>query len=646
MKIHYKLILSLFGILILVVPTAQVVNNFIIADLLTGLSHSNIELLKKREKNFANNFFKSVERSIKGSLEKGEMEKFRKLLEAQQEIEGLLEFSLYNQDYQVSHSSDLECVGKNLSESIKSQIIKHPKMYLHWTDDAIEIYNPQIIRNYCVRCHTNWKAGEIGGVLHFRFSTESLAISNHMFEKTLTNIKSATTACLIISLFIICCILLISMYFLVNRFVSRPLNNTVTMLKDIAEGDGDLTRHLKVKTNDEVGEMAKWFNIFVDKLRMMIRKVAEYVNKLNENSEHLTLISNNMALKAQQMSEHSSNVTQSTEETAVRIRQMASLAKEVSSQIVNLANSSEKTSANMMASEDATEEVSTNLEIVAASSEEMSYSISTVASAIKNMNESLSGVAINTGKGAELTHVASEKSSQSTIIITDLNAAAEEISNVVELIKDIATQTNLLALNATIEAVSAGEAGKGFAIVANEVKELSRQTAGATEEIRQKVESMQNNSIFAVDAIKTIENGVNEIHELMSNIAKSVENQTETMNGISISISQAATAANSVSKNINQAAKKAADTSKNVQEVVKLEVELSKNLVEMAQSAKDIAQNADEASKSTDDVAGNVTSLNTELKETSVSTASIKTNADDLANLAKEFQVIIEQFKI
>ena len=405
---------------------------------------------------------------------------------------------------------------------------------------------------------------------------------------------------------------------LTRIIVKKPINRIVNRIKDIAKGEGDLTARLIMSSNDELGELSLWFNTFVDKLREILLTVKDDINTLAESSENLLKISHDMAQKADQVSDLSKNVTAETEQTADNIRTMADFSEKVSSQIVYVASSSNDVSRNMKEIESATNNVS--------------LSVSAVASAIDEIYDSLNEIAKSTHRGTVVTSDASEKANKTSSIVNSLGTAASEIGDVVELIRGIASQTNLLALNATIEAASAGEAGKGFTVVANEVKGLARQTSGATQIIRDKVETMQENTQSAINAIGSIVGVISEIHTIMGTIDAAVETQTDTINGISKNISTTADAAKLVNHNI--------------QECVKLEVEVSSNIDDVKNAIVHIADEADVASSRTDTVLKNVTGVNTAVSVTSDGAAKVKLQANNLADMARQIQTLISQFKL
>ena len=161
------------------------------------------------------------------------------------------------------------------------------------------------------------------------------------------------------------------------------------------------------------------------------------------------------------------------------------------------------------------------------------------------------------------------------------NLVSGEIGNVIKAIASIAQQTNLLALNATIEAARAGEAGLGFAAVANEVKELAKQTANATEDISQKIEAIQADTKGSVEAIAQITTIINQINDIQNTIASAVEEQTATTNEIARNVNQAAQGSSDIARNITSVAEAAQSTTASASKTQKAAVELSQTATEL-----------------------------------------------------------------
>jgi methyl-accepting chemotaxis protein len=196
------------------------------------------------------------------------------------------------------------------------------------------------------------------------------------------------------------------------------------------------------------------------------------------------------------------------------------------------------------------EETAAQADVVAASAGQVSSNVSTVAAAVEEMGASIREIA---GQAEEANRVAAEAveaAMTTNLTVSKLGESSIEIGQVVEVITSIAQQTNLLALNATIEAARAGEAGKGFAVVANEVKELAKQTAAATERISTQISAIQADTGGAVDAIGHITTVVGRIADIQNTIAAAVEEQTATTTEISRSVSDAARGSADIAENI------------------------------------------------------------------------------------------------
>jgi methyl-accepting chemotaxis protein len=494
-------------------------------------------------------------------------------------------------------------------------------------------FRPILNESRCFQCHGS-SQDILGGML-LRASTKEAV-------NAIQNTRETSVLFGLISLLV----LIVVAWMLIRNVIERPIRKTVDMLQDVAEGEGDLTKRLHVSSNDEIGEMSRWFNTFMDTLQRMIRQVAENILSVHTAAEELNEISEEMRSKAAEMSGQSSSTAEAAEKIAASIKSIAAAAQQASAQVATVAGSSNQVSIRMKEMGRATDSVSGNLSTVAAAAEQMSSSVNTVATAIEEMYASLNEVAKSSGRGANVTQSASEKAHQTSGIVNGLGDAAREIGDVVDLIRGIAAQTNLLALNAAIEAAGAGEAGKGFAVVANEVKELARQTSHATEEIREKVEGIQSNTHSAVDAIASIVDVIMEIDTIMGTIAAAVEEQTATTNEISKSLSESASAATSVSQNVHEAATYAEDTSKNVQKIVQEEAILSRNLDEIARSAELIATDAGDASGSTDTVVESVASVDAASSFTAERAHKVHHSSDNLTELARELETLVKRFRV
>ncbi|MBN2021306.1 MAG: methyl-accepting chemotaxis protein [Pirellulales bacterium] len=349
---------------------------------------------------------------------------------------------------------------------------------------------------------------------------------------------------------------LLVVFWWVARSITRPLDRTIALLKDIAQGEGDLTRRLDASGKDELSRLGKWFNTFVDKLQGIIRDVAGDAANVSTSSGKLASTAADMAQGADQMSRQSATV--------------ASAAEEMSINMVNMS----------------------------ASTEEMTANVKTVADAVKEMTASIAEIAKNAEQASSVAGNAARLAESSNENIGQLGVAAVEIGKVIETIQDIAEQTNLLALNATIEAARAGDAGKGFAVVATEVKELAKQTAEATEDIRARIEGIQSSADGAVKSINEISLVIQEVNGVSKTIASAVEEQSATTNEIARNISETSDAAQIVATGVAESASATQ--------------EIAKNVGQMDHAVKQTAQGAgltQEASGELTEVAGRLQTL-------------------------------------
>ncbi len=183
-------------------------------------------------------------------------------------------------------------------------------------------------------------------------------------------------------------------------------------------------------------------------------------------------------------------------------------------------------------------------------SEEASGNVQTVAAAAEELVASIEEISRQVAQASQISLQAVEDAMESGKIMSGLAEDAQSIGEVIELIDNIANQTNLLALNATIEAARAGEMGKGFAVVASEVKSLASQTGKATEDINNRIASVQNSTNGAVDAIEKIKGVIEQINTISSSIAAAIEEQSAVTRDISNNMQTASNGVTVISENV------------------------------------------------------------------------------------------------
>jgi methyl-accepting chemotaxis protein len=296
-------------------------------------------------------------------------------------------------------------------------------------------------------------------------------------DDVFASVRDMTVASISIAL-TVTVLLVVFMWFLTGALMLKPISIVKEGLKDIAEGEGDLTRRLDVESDDEVGELSQWFNTFMEKLQAIVRDIGQNADTLTASSVELSQLSGSMSRAAANMSGKSNTVATSAEEMSATINSVAN----------------------------ATEHAAANMNLVAAAAEQMTATINEIAN--------------NSEKARAITGDAVTQSDDASRKIDELGQAAQGIGKVTETITEISEQTNLLALNATIEAARAGDAGKGFAVVANEIKELAGQTAGATKDIKQRIDSIQESTASAVTS--QVEISANALAELATQLKRLV----------------------------------------------------------------------------------------------------------------------------
>jgi len=412
--------------------------------------------------------------------------------------------------------------------------------------------------------------------------------------------------------------LMVVLGYFVGRSISAPMERVAAAMRDLEDGEGDLTFRLRVESDDEVGRLARHFNAFVAKLHSLIGEVAGNAQTLADASDELTRISDRLVDNSQSVREGASAVSTRTQEVSANVDSVAGAAQEANKNVTSVSSSTEQMSQNMA-------QVSLAAEAVASNAVEVEGSI-------RDISDAMNTIRGNTEKAATVSRQGAEKATPVQHLLRELTQSAEATGKIVALIQKVADQTNLLSLNASIEAASAGEAGKGFAVVANEVKDLARETTEATKKIELQISDMQSFTRQSVAAIGQIIELMEGAHAINSAIAKAVEDQTHT----SAKVFEAT----------SDSTRMIADVTGNIGEASNMAAEVAGKASDLKRGISLISESADKAAKNALEVASHIEAVRVSSVDSSNDAAAVRKRSQELTELAAKLKAMVDQFRV
>ena len=326
------------------------------------------------------------------------------------------------------------------------------------------------------------------------------AIASERYKR----IGQHTTYILFLAVCVLLFVALIGIW--LGNSIVRPVLAIKKKLDDIAAGDGDLTHRLPVSSNDELGDLAHSFNLFVEKIHSLVRQIAEMTGQL-------TALVEEMSAQAQRSEQAMDRQRQETDHVATAIHEMSTAAHQVSVSAQSASLAARETS-----------------DVGGQARDVVNRSIESIHSLIEEIG-------------------------QSSASLDSLNKDVQSIAGVVDVIRSIAEQTNLLVLNAAIEAARAGDAGRGFAVVADEVRALASRTQKSTQEIHGMISLLQKGTQGAMITMGRSSDTGRTTGELANRAGMSLDaisQLIDTINDMNAQIASASEEQNAVAEEVNR----------------------------------------------------------------------------------------------
>jgi len=459
------------------------------------------------------------------------------------------------------------------------------------TDEAARIYREDVLP----------KTLEVISILQEMSGRYETLVSDKTYE--IYNVGHTFTF-VIVSLVVFALVVSIGLAILITLNIVKPITGLTHVLKDISEGEGDLTRHINNSSKDEIGDLSRYFDLTLEKIRKLVVGIKGEATKLSEIGVDL-----------------SSN----TNETAAAINEITANIQSIRTRVINQSASVTETNATM-------EQVTSNIGKLDRHIEEQSNHVSRASAAIEEMVASIRSVTDTLVKNAsnvqQLKGASEIGRGGLQEVSLDINEIARESEGLMEInavINNIASQTNLLSMNAAIEAAHAGEAGKGFAVVADEIRKLAESSS---------------------EQSKTISTVLKKMNDSMEKITKSTQNVLDKFEDIDSHVKVVA----EQEENILTAMKEQGEGSRQVLDGIELVTETTQLVKtgssEMQEGSREVIAESSNLEKATQEIAAGINEMATGAEQINIAVDHVNRistkNRDGIETLIRE----VSRFKV
>ena len=648
--------------------------SFFIQNLVVSKNLANLSTLS------AQAVYDSVSYSMKDLLEKGNMELFYQTLDRSAEGSNVVGIALHNgEGIQVRASKNLPI--SNLDSDLINKLKNVETNYMVQNNDVMDIYGMDYVTKDCIRCHSGWKEGDPGAILHIRYSKADLLNAQN------TNLVTIIISMLVTTIALVICLLVFLRFLVVKPLEKMARVAQLIGSRNLADLVGSSPKTLEfglsgsgnraaiqlfdVKNRDEIGIMGFAFQEIIgfireitgitsqvatgdlsieiqprsDKdimgisLKTMIEEFRKVIIKLAENSNYLRHASSELAAvtsetesntsqiytEIQKMAEDTQSQNQLIEQARINFDKMTQNVQELRGSVEEQFKGVEKAN-------EITTKIVASIKQVAGNADSVTKGSARVSEAAQIGAKTIDATVL------EMQNIKA-KTELTAIKIQEMGERSQQIGNIVNAIEEIASQTNLLALNAAIEAARAGEHGKGFAVVAEEVRKLSYQASSSTKEIKTLIEGIQKTAAeadIAMEAgIKEVESGVimaNQAGQSLVDILQAVgavteesvhaTNATQQMSSYSSQLADAVIAVSGVAEENRESAN----------------IMLS-GYSEISKEIASISVVSEQNSAAMTRVAASIQEIRQKTNETTSSTLTLKTLAEDLQQAIKSFKL-------